>query len=707
MTSKKIPLVFIIICCCFFTVSVLLSNSAGALDSVTVGITGRIPLVTYNISVIGIDTGNATVTWSTNGNANSTVLYGTTTSYGSSSTDDVMTEDHTISLHSLTPGTIYHYQMVSVDLSGNQAISADQVFTTANISQGTVVTTTTTSTTFSGTTIQTVGGVQQVSLNESTIQGTIQVSGNTVNIQNPGNGWATMQYVGSAVTDLNGNISTGQIQSVSMVSDPVTASLGSTIGTVSTQINIGLTQIVPDLTIQQSIIEGASPTVSDAFQIAAANNNLNVQAIAYTVQFQNTAQLDANLNSAGVELNMSVDNAWVAENANGSVNNVKIFRFGDDGTEEVLSTTYLGSQGTTDYFQAVSPHGISTFGIAAVASSSTTGSSSSSGTNGGNSGSSGSGRSQAPSAVQPVAPAQVAPAPQVQPRLGPPQNAPTTTQSLVVAGLTTTTGLSGIQVFAFNTTLAAQSGVSATVENATVIINQPGLILTIVTNGTLSIENGEISGTVQSVGINTTPSDTILSFGRVSVSINASLATIPENAAITTTVSEVVSSDVKSAFQRAAKDNNRQIEAIAYVLNIEKTNFEATGPATVTMTIIPDWVTNHGGIGSIAIVRIGDDQTVERLATTFIGTDGQGSLVFDGYSPHGLSVFGLTAVTIARQPQQSATSESLLQAEFGEMGAVLGGITGLIKNNYAIILVVGLITAGILAYVVWRIRRRT
>jgi len=358
------------------------AGNAGA-----VVITARISLVGYNISATGTGTDSATITWNTNGDANSTVEYGTTSSYGSVGFDAVMGAGHSITLNGLSPYTIYHYRVVSTNLAGERYTSADSTFQTLALS-GTVVSSATPSTTFAGTTIQTIGGVQQISLNVALTPGTILVSGNTVTVENPGNGWSQLQYVGSNVITENGNVSTGPIESVSMQSEPVTASLGGTIGTVSTQIEMGLTQVVSGVTLQQSIIQGASATVADAFQVTATNNNLNVKAIAYSVEFQNTVPLDANLNSDGVKLNLSIDNAWVVANApDGNVNNVRIFRLGDDGTKEILSTTYLGSQGTTDYFGATSPHGLSTFGIVAVASSSTTtgggGSSSSGGTNGG------------------------------------------------------------------------------------------------------------------------------------------------------------------------------------------------------------------------------------------------------------------------------------------------------------------------------------
>ena len=124
--------VFVIICG-LLTLTGFLSVPVGATDSGKVTITGFIPLVTYDISVTGIDLSKATVTWKTNDNANSTVEYGTTTSYGSLSTDGVMAVDHVISLSSLSSGTVYHYRVTSVNLAGNSAISIDYTFTTTAI----------------------------------------------------------------------------------------------------------------------------------------------------------------------------------------------------------------------------------------------------------------------------------------------------------------------------------------------------------------------------------------------------------------------------------------------------------------------------------------------------------------------------------------------------------------------------------------------
>jgi len=704
MIRKNHTPVFFLALWCLLTVPVFLSCPAHAAYSATVAVTGTIPQVTYNISISGIDTGNATVSWNTNFPGNSTVFYGTTTGYGSLSTDGVMTEDHEIALNNLSPATTYHYRVVSIDLTGNRAAGSDATFNTTTASQGAVANTTMESTTFAGTTVQTVDGVQQVSLNLSSLPGTPQVSGNTVTLQNPASGWNQVQYTGSGVSSQDGNITLGHIQSVSMQSAPVTASLGGSVGTVSTQVQIGLTQLVPDVSLQQSIIQGATASASSAFQLAAANSNLNVQAVAYTVEFHNAAPLDACMNSACVRINLSLDDAWVAANANGNVNNVRVLRFGDDGRKEALSTTFLCRQGTTDYFEAISPHGLSLFGVAAVAPAASSGGGTSS--SGGGQSSSGTGGS---SWISPFA----APAPQAPPvaqqapqQMGPPENAATTTQSLTFAGLEAATGPSGIQTFTFNTTLAAQSGVSATLRNTSLLLGQPGLAMIIVTDGNPSVGNGVISGTVRSVSIITAPAPATLSFGNVSVAVNGSLTSIPQNAAITTTISEVEGSDVTGALTGAAENNNRQLNAIAFVATITGTNFTATGPAAVSMGVSPGWVGSHGGIPAISIGRIGDDQSAELLDTSSLGNDSQGLLVFEGSSSRGLSLFGLIstgpAVTPGQQPSTglpSVPGSGISGTNFGEF---------LMSNRYilAIIAAVCLIAGGALITLVWRYRRQ-
>jgi hypothetical protein len=75
----------------------------------------------------------ATITWTTNENATSSVLYGTSISYGLASSSNIFASSspsHSITLHSLSPNTTYHYQIGSTDASGNRATSSDHSFTT-------------------------------------------------------------------------------------------------------------------------------------------------------------------------------------------------------------------------------------------------------------------------------------------------------------------------------------------------------------------------------------------------------------------------------------------------------------------------------------------------------------------------------------------------------------------------------------------------
>lgn len=106
----------------------------------TIGVTARvsspgsgdiIPPIISNVQVINITTNSATVTWQTNEAATSTVKYGLLISYEIG--DETIIEYvffHSVNLTNLTPGTLYHFQVVSIDSYGNMAISDDYTFVT-------------------------------------------------------------------------------------------------------------------------------------------------------------------------------------------------------------------------------------------------------------------------------------------------------------------------------------------------------------------------------------------------------------------------------------------------------------------------------------------------------------------------------------------------------------------------------------------------
>jgi hypothetical protein len=84
------------------------------------------------ITNVQVSTGvtTATITWVTNENADSQILYGNTVSYGSNYFDPTQTLSHSVLLFNLDPNTFYHFQIVSTDAAGNSSSTADITFTT-------------------------------------------------------------------------------------------------------------------------------------------------------------------------------------------------------------------------------------------------------------------------------------------------------------------------------------------------------------------------------------------------------------------------------------------------------------------------------------------------------------------------------------------------------------------------------------------------
>jgi hypothetical protein len=78
----------------------------------------------------------SSINWTTSVPATSRVLYGQSTDYAfKTDLDSGLNSSHLIILSDLTPGTTYHYEVVSTDQYGNQVTSADQTFTTGATTQ--------------------------------------------------------------------------------------------------------------------------------------------------------------------------------------------------------------------------------------------------------------------------------------------------------------------------------------------------------------------------------------------------------------------------------------------------------------------------------------------------------------------------------------------------------------------------------------------
>jgi len=107
----------------------LAKSNWSARQSITVSADTTPPVISGISS--SVTTSTATITWTTDKVANSTVYYGTTVSLGSSSRDTSLTQSHSIALSNLLASTIYYYNVSSCDASGNCNTSQQSSFTTS------------------------------------------------------------------------------------------------------------------------------------------------------------------------------------------------------------------------------------------------------------------------------------------------------------------------------------------------------------------------------------------------------------------------------------------------------------------------------------------------------------------------------------------------------------------------------------------------
>ncbi|WP_318238897.1 PKD domain-containing protein [Methanolacinia petrolearia] len=204
---------------------------------------------------------------------------------------------------------------------------------------------------------------------------------------------------------------------------------------------------------------------------------------------------------------------------------------------------------------------------------------------------------------------------------------------------TLTENSDGSREYSINTSDAGISGND-------IVINSGNCVITIKSDKT-PVENGGsyVSSNVTGIELKTDPVETTMdSVGSVSGSVNVSLNGIPGSASLEVILDEG-DSGVGTAFQLAAGSSGLDVSKVAYTMNILKTNLkngQDVKEARITMSVPVSWVDANGGISSIKIIRIAEDGMKEVLNTTYIGMSG-GLMVFEGYSPNGLSLFGLAA----------------------------------------------------------------
>lgn len=203
---------------------------------------------------------------------------------------------------------------------------------------------------------------------------------------------------------------------------------------------------------------------------------------------------------------------------------------------------------------------------------------------------------------------------------------------------------------------------AASVNGSRITLPGNGFTLTVLTTSDPVTADGWVNATYDGLVLETDPLVADLPLpGPVSGSIRANLTGLPAGAGITTTLNQNITSEAMSAFQLAAGGDGLNVDAVAFTMNIVKTNLtngqDVTG-AVIRMTVSPAWVDAHGGVGAVRIIRWAEDDTKEVLATRLVGTDTSGNMIFEADSPRGLSLFGLSAISRPTPDQPAGRSSS-------------------------------------------------
>nr|WP_319376593.1 DUF3344 domain-containing protein [uncultured Methanoregula sp.] len=234
-------------------------------------------------------------------------------------------------------------------------------------------------------------------------------------------------------------------------------------------------------------------------------------------------------------------------------------------------------------------------------------------------------------------------------------------QSFAIANLTTTQAGTGQNV--------SVSKANATVSGKTVTMTGVGHgweTLDILLTDLPESDGASVSGTVASVVAAGTPVTVpITDVGTPAINYTLRLQEVPNSSAqITMTITKDPDTASQSSFTLAATGAGKQMDAIAYTVNFNKTCLANHGEngsilnATIGMAVSPVWVTAHGGRDHIVIMRRADNGTTQFLTTQYQGTDKSGNELFSALSPDGLSTFILSSVSASSSGSGSSGGSS-------------------------------------------------
>jgi len=187
----------------------------------------------------------------------------------------------------------------------------------------------------------------------------VNVSGNTVTINREG----VRLVITARNIDKKGGLAAGLVERVTASVGPVRANFSAT-GVIAASVNLNLTGIPGDGQIRISLNETPDAETARKFHLASAENGKDVTAVAYSMTVTRI-NLENGRDVAGAVITMAINPAWVDEH--GGPDAIRIARSAEDGTCTILDTRPAGSDADGNLiFEAVSPNGLSTFGLLAV-----------------------------------------------------------------------------------------------------------------------------------------------------------------------------------------------------------------------------------------------------------------------------------------------------------------------------------------------------
>lgn len=121
---------------------------------------------------------------------------------------------------------------------------------------------------------------------------------------------------------------------------------------------------MPEGAALSTVLGNSAPAETmNAFRQAAAENRLQIDALAASLEVRATNLTDGR-EIRNATVTMSVPAAWI--DACGGVANIRVVRIGDDGSTSVLLPEEIGREGERVILRIASPDGFCTFGLVAV-----------------------------------------------------------------------------------------------------------------------------------------------------------------------------------------------------------------------------------------------------------------------------------------------------------------------------------------------------